>query len=95
MRSTRFLTLLLVVLLGVGLICGGGVHSSLHGDGDAHGDAHGDVDCQVCHLSLDWLVEPEWLVGGSLGLAIGPAVAHADWVRAHSMEVGAPRGPPA
>ncbi|MFT7670549.1 MAG: hypothetical protein ACI8X5_003258 [Planctomycetota bacterium] len=92
MKLYRPLSLLLIVLLGVGLAFGGAIHSSLHGADD--GNLHGDADCTVCHLSLSELFEHRPTVSGPLALALGQPAVSKEWASTRHVQVGAPRGPP-
>lgn len=83
------LPLILVVLLAIGLLFGGAIHSSLHAD-----DGHEGGDCQFCQLTpaLQWEVVA---VASRMALeSVAPPPPGERVVVAEPRRDAAPRAPP-
>ncbi len=89
----RKLPLLLVVLVALGLLFGGSVHSTLH-DHDGGHDGGGE-DCDFCHLTALPAVDAAPVVSETLPV-IGSAFELPERIPVRARrDCGAPRAPPA
>jgi|GEM_PF-2778535 len=93
MNARRKLPVLLIVLLSLGLLFGGAVHSSMHVDD--HGlDDHGG-DCHFCHLEVANLQPQDVFLGAALARATAPPSFPESVLLVALPSPAAPRAPPA
>lgn len=87
MKLNRRSLLMLIVLMSIGLLLGGAIHSSLHAD------EHGD--CHVCHLAIADLIEDGPRVGTPIEFISAPVPVPESVILLAPRSAEEPRGPPA
>lgn len=91
MKANRTISIALILLVSLGLLFGGAMHMSHHGDD--HGD--GESDCQLCHLTLSDQLEAGPRVGSPAELQVARTIFMERALLAAPLSWAAPRGPPA